>query len=86
MANNTLDDLFFSAQGAHERAYNSAGTQTILVDAVVAAILTAVTSGLFTCTYNASGKASQDVQWVLEQLRLDGYTVTVSGSTWTISW
>jgi hypothetical protein len=86
MASNKLDDLFFSQTAAHSRAFNSAGTQTLLVDAVVAAILTAVTSGLFTCTYSASGKASQDVQWVLEQLRQAGYTVTVSGSTWTINW
>lgn len=80
MASNTLDDLFPSAVAAHSRAQNSAGTQTILVDAVVAAIHTAVTSGSFTATYNATGKSSVDIQWVVEQLRLSGFGVTLSGS------
>jgi len=80
MASNTLDDLFVSAQAARERATDAAGTQTILVDAVVAAIQTAITAGLFTATYNATGKQSQDIQWVAEQLRNCGYGVTISGA------
>jgi hypothetical protein len=80
MASNTLDDLIVSATAAHSRATDAAGTQTILVDAVVAAIQTAITAGLFTATYNATGKSSQDIQWVVEQLRNSGYGVTVSGA------
>ena len=80
MPSNVLDDLFVSAVAAHSRATDSAGTQTILVDAVVAAIQTAITAGLFTATYNATGKSSTNIQWVAEQLRNAGYGVTVSGA------
>lgn len=88
MANNTLDDLFVSARAARERATDSAGPQTVMVDAVVANIQTAITAGLFTSTYNATGKSSTNIQWVVEQLRLDGYTVTLTGSNpnIVISW
>lgn len=88
MPSNTLDDLFVSAVAARSRATDVAGTQTILVDAVVAAIQTAITAGLFTATYNATGKGSKDIQWVVEQLRNDGYTVVVSGANpnIVISW
>lgn len=80
MPSNSLDDLFVSAVAAHNRATDAAGSQTILVNAVVAAIETAITAGLFTATYNATGKASNNIQWVAEQLRNAGYGVTVSGS------
>jgi hypothetical protein len=88
MASNKLDDLFASATAAHSRATDSAGSQTIMVDAVVANIQTAVTSGAFTSTYNATGKNSTNIQWVVEQLRQAGYTVTLSGSNpnIVISW
>lgn len=80
MPSNKLDDLFASAVASHSRAQDHAGTQTVLVDAVVANIQTAVTSGAFTSTYNATGKGSTDIQWVVEQLRQAGYGVTLSGS------
>ena len=88
MASNTLDDLFVTATAAHSRANDAAGTQTILVDAVVANIQTAITAGLFTSTYNATGKASQNIQWVVEQLRNNGFTVSLSGANpnIVISW
>lgn len=88
MASNTLDDLFITATAAHSRANDHAGVQTVLVDAVVANIQTAVTAGSFTSTYNATGKASKDIQWVVEQLRNNGFTVTLSGSNpnVVISW
>jgi len=80
MASNPLDDLIVSATAAHSRANDHAGTQTILVDAIVANIQTAITAGNFTSTYNATGKSSQDIQWVVEQLRNAGYGVTLSGA------
>jgi len=80
MASNKLDDLIVSSTAARSRATDAAGTQTILVDAVVAAIQTAITAGLFTATYNATGKGSGDIQWVIEELRKAGYGVTLSGS------
>lgn len=88
MPSNKLDDLFASAIAAHSRAQDHSGSQTTLVDAVVANIQTAVTAGNFTSTYNASGKSSGDIQWVVEQLRQAGYTVVLSGSNpnIVISW
>lgn len=88
MASNTLDDLIVSATAAHSRTTDHAGTQTVLVDAVVANMQTAITAGTFTSTYNATGKSSQDIQWVVEQLRANGFTVSLSGANpnIVISW
>jgi hypothetical protein len=80
MANTTTDDVFFSAFAARQRAQDSAGTQTILATELVEVILEAVDDGTFTVTYNATGQSSQDIQWCVEQLRQNGYGVTLSGS------
>jgi hypothetical protein len=86
MASNTLDDLIFSATAAHSRTNDHAGTQTVFVDLVVAAILVAVTAGTFTATVAEGSTSSQDIQWVIEELRHNGYTVTTSTSNIVISW
>jgi len=86
MASNTLDDLIFSATAAHSRANDHAGTQTVFVDAVVQALLTAVTAGNFTVTIAEGGTSSQDIQWVIEELRHNGYTVTTSTTNIVVSW
>lgn len=86
MPSNKLDDLFASAIAAHSRAQDHAGTQTVLVDAVVAGIQTAVTAGNFTATVAEGGATSADIQWVIEQLRQAGYTVTTSTTNLVISW
>lgn len=87
MASNTLDDLLFTARAANSRAVDVAGTQTILYEAVVAAILTAVTAGLFTVTYDASAETdSKNLQWVIEELRHNGFVVTLAISDVIIDW
>lgn len=86
MASNTLDDLFVSAIAARLRATDHAGTQTTLVDAVVAGIQTAVTSGLFTATVAEGSATSADIQWVVEQLITAGYGVTLSSTNLVITW
>jgi D-arabinose 5-phosphate isomerase GutQ len=86
MASNTTDDLLFSATAAHSRANDFAGTQTIFYSEVVETILEAVDDGAFTVTISASGQSSQDIQWVIEELRHNGYTVTTSTTNIVVSW
>ena len=86
MANNKTDDLFVSATAAHSRALDVAGAQTIFVDAVVAAIQTAITAGLFTATVALGSTNSKDIQWVVEELRQAGYGVTFSTTNIVITW
>jgi len=86
MSSIVIDDLFFSSTAAHSRANDHAGTQTVFVDAVVAAILTAVTSGAFTATIAEGSTSSQDIQWVIEQLRQAGYGVTTSTTNIVVTW
>jgi hypothetical protein len=86
MASNVLDDLLFSVTAAHSRAINHLGSQTIFMVSVVQAILTAVLAGLFTVTVNMDSAPVQDIIWVIEELRHDGYTVTLATDNIVISW
>lgn len=86
MASNTLDDLIPSATAAHSRAVDFLGTQTIFVRAVAQAIATAIVTGLFTVTVAEGGTSSKDIQWVIDELRHNGYTVTTSTTNIVISW
>ena len=86
MASNTLDDLIPRATAAHSRALDHAGTQTVFVDAVAAAIITAVTSGLYTATIAEGSTTSTDIQWVMEELRHNGYTVSTSTTNLVVTW
>lgn len=86
MASNVLDDLLFSVTAAHSRANNHLGTQTIFMGAVTQAVLTAVLAGNFTVTVNMDSAPLQDITWVIEELRHDGYTVTLSTDNIVISW
>ena len=86
MASNTLDDLIPSSTAAHSRTLDHAGTQTVFVDLVAAAIQTAVTAGTFTATVAEGSTSSQDIQWVIEELRHNGYGVTTSVANIVITW
>lgn len=79
------DIVLMTAIAAHNAA-GDVGTQTDRVLATNAAIQTAVTSNLFTCTVSTSGWKSDDLSFVLEQLQIEGYTRSVSATTLTISW
>lgn len=86
MPSNTFDDVIFNAVGARSRAQDHAGTQTVFVDAVTAGILTAVTAGLFTATVAIGSTPSNDLQWVMEELRKSGYGVSISTTNLVITW
>lgn len=79
------DITLFTVIAAHNAAGDT-GTQTDRILATNAAIATAVTSNLFTCTVSVSGWRSDDLQYVLEQLQINGFTRSVSSTTLTISW
>lgn len=79
------DIVLMTAVAAHNAAGDT-GTQTDRVLATNAAIQTAVTSNLFTCTVSTSSWKSDDLSFVLEQLQIEGYTRSVSATTLTISW
>ena len=86
MASNTLDDIIWPALASKVRTFDHASTQTTLVDAVMAGILTAVTAGNYTCTVAEGGATSADIQWMIEALRQGGYTVTTSTTNLVITW
>lgn len=86
MPSNVLDDVLFSAVAAHSRAVDFASTQTIFFTEVTELILEAVDDGTFTVTISATGQSSQDIQWVIEQLRLSGYGVTTSTTNIVVTW
>jgi hypothetical protein len=86
MASNNLDDLLFSAVAAHSRATDFAGAQTIFYSEVVELILEAVDDGAFTVTIAEGGASSQDIQWVIERLRQNGFTVSTSTTNIVVSW
>ena len=77
--------VLMTAIAAHNAAGDT-GTQTDRVLATNAAIQTAVTSNLFTATVSTSSWKSDDLQFVLEQLQINGFTRSVSSTTLTISW
>jgi hypothetical protein len=80
------DGLVPTAIAAHQASVDHAGTQTTLIALVAADIAVATSAGNFSCTVSVSGQASNDVQYVIELLRNEGYTATLSGTTLTISW
>ena len=86
MPSNVLDDVLFSAVAAHSRAIDNASTQTILITEAVELIVEAVDDGLFTATVPDGSAPSQDIQWLIEQLRLAGYGVTRSTTNTVVTW
>ncbi len=81
-----MNDLTLWTAVASHNAAGDTGTKTDRVLATNAAIATAVTSNLFTCTVSVSGWTSGDLQFVLEQLQIEGYTTSISTTTLTINW
>lgn len=86
MPSNPLDDILPSAVAARSRATDFLGTQTIFLRTVNQAILTAIVTGLMTVTVAEGATLSQDIQWVIELLRQNGYTVTQSVANIIITW
>jgi ketopantoate hydroxymethyltransferase len=86
MPSNKLDDLFVSRVAAHSRTLDHAGAQTVFVNAVVAAIETAITAGTYTATIALGSTTSDIIQWVVEELRNAGYDVSFSTTNIVVSW
>lgn len=86
MPSNQLDTIIPSAIGAHSRSQDHAGAQSVLVFVVYTALGTAMTAGLFTTTVAEGAAPSDVIQWVIEELRRNGYTVTTSTTNLVISW
>jgi hypothetical protein len=80
------DEIFMDALAAHKAAQTSTATQTVFKNAVLAAIVTAFTAGLYTATVAVGSTPSQDVQYVLQQLNNSGYTASVTGTNLVANW
>jgi ketopantoate hydroxymethyltransferase len=86
MPSNVLDDLFVSRVAAHSRTLDHAGAQTVFVNAVVAGMETAITAGTYTATIAIGATTTDIVQWVMEQLRQNGFDVSISTTNLVVSW
>jgi hypothetical protein len=86
-SNNT--DYFDNAQSVREGCTSSYKTEYALRAVIVAALAAAVATSnndVFTTTASVSGYPAIDIQNNVSALRADGFTVTQSGTTLTISW
>lgn len=73
-----------SVRGACAGLYKTEGAlQAVVVAAIAVAIAAAET---FTCTASASGYSQQDIQNVVRVFISNGFTVSYSGTTLTLSW
>lgn len=86
MPSNVIDDILPSVIATRSRALDFAGPQTVFLRAVVQAIATAIVTGLTTVTVALGATTSDVIQWVVEQLRQSGYTVTFSTTNIVITW
>lgn len=75
-----------AAPFARSLASIKAGGDQPTINAIDVAVNTAINSGLFSATASVSGLSSQDIQNNMNMLQQLGYTVTISGTTMTISW
>lgn len=79
--------VFNNAQSVREMCSGTYKTEAALQGAVIAVIVTAIAAAeTFTTTVSVSGYSGQDVNNVMRILVADGYTVSLSGSTLSISW
>lgn len=78
--------LYPGAQQARMLSGAVSSPETVIQALVAGAIRTAVAAGLFTCTASMASKTTQDVQNQMRILKAQGYTVSLSGTTLTVSW
>lgn len=74
------------ASGTARRIAGTVTLTDVLLIAAATAINTAIGLYLFTCTVSVSGKTSQNIQILTNQLQALGYTWSISGTTLTINW
>jgi len=80
------DEVFMDALAAHKAADTSTATQTVFKNAVVAAIVTAFTAGLYTATIAVGSTPSADVQYVVALLNNAQYQARVTGTDLVVNW
>lgn len=82
-----MDFVFNNAQSLREVCAGGYKTETALQAAVIAAMaVAAAAQQTYTCTVSVSGYTGQDVQNIMRVLSDMNFTVTLSGSTLSISW
>lgn len=74
------------AQVVRNLATTPDGENSEIQAAVSAVLNTAIGNGLFTTTLSMVGYVSQEIQNTMNLLQALGYTVSLSGTTLTISW
>jgi hypothetical protein len=82
----STNGIYAQAQLARMLSSTSTSVDTVISVLIDNAINTAVSSGLYTCTASMAGKAPQDIQNNMNLLKNAGYTVTLAGTTLTLSW
>lgn len=81
------DYCFSNAQSLREMSAATSKTEAAFQALVIAAMAVAVAAAeTFTCTVSTSGKSSRDVQNTMRLLQDCNFTVSLGGSTLTISW
>ncbi len=75
-----------SARAASDASSTGGTAQTTFFCVVSRAIVAACDSSAYTCTASISGITSTDLQALLEQLHLAGYTTSIATTTLTVSW
>lgn len=82
-----LDFCFNNAQSTREACAGTYKTEAALQATIVAAIAVSIAAAeTFNCTVSMSGQSAQDVQNCMRILNDMNFTVSLSGSTLTISW
>lgn len=82
-----LDFVFNNAQSAREVCAGTYKTEAALQATIVAAIAVQIAlQESFSCTVSVSGQSSQDVQNCMRILNDMNFTISLAGSTLTISW
>lgn len=86
MNSSTSAALWPTPVAAHSIAQTIDGSQSILIAAIAADILTAVGNGDFTSQTDVSSESSGDVQYVTSLLNQGGYTTSNDGTNLNVSW
>lgn len=76
--------LYPAANTAREYASTKGGGDEPMQKLIASAILTAVDSGLFSCTVATSGVSHLNTN--MRMLTEFGYTISLSGTTLTVNW
>jgi hypothetical protein len=83
----SLAGYFTNAQSVREASAGTYKTEFAFRALIIAATAVAVAAAeTFTCSVSTTGVSAQDVQNNVRFMITNGFTVSLSGSTLTISW